>query len=103
MYLDNCRNNASQGNSSTIDNNTRWILASNANYTDNENDNLDVLKNISASSDSHVQGLIMMSTMYPRQLDDSKPDEQSKFTKPPLLAITSSLNEDLFLNYSWNY
>ena len=78
-----------------------WVLASNA--ASNENDNIDVMKSASNFEESRVIGLIMLSNVYPRELDDSKADEQNKFVHPSFLAITNAKNhKDTFSKYSWN-
>lgn len=82
-------------------NKTLWVLVSNA--MSNENDNIDVMKSAADFDTSKVVALIMLSNVYPRELDSSKPDEQNKFVNPAFLGITNAKkHQDTFKKYSWN-
>ena len=61
------------------------------------------MKSASNFDDSRIVGLIMLSNVYPRELDDSKTDEQNKFVNPSFLAITNAKkHHDILSKYSWN-
>lgn len=45
----------------------------------------------------------MLSTTYPRQLDDQNAGEESTFSSPPLMAISSAAKHaEEFKDYAWN-
>lgn len=95
-FLTSCRFN----NSKEISNSTKWVLVSVADV--NRNDNLEVLKFINNDTLSNVQALIMLSSRYPRPLDETQADEQSKFLKPPIITIQNYKEALTFKKYAWN-
>ena len=92
-FLDECRRK-------NPDNSTVWILVSNVG--ESKDQNIQVLKNASNYTDSHVQALIMMSHYWPRSLEVQEDAEFKKFEEPKMLSIVTMEQASNFTKYAWN-